>query len=79
MDEKPKRRSEDDMNWIRRNWELLVFILGVIFGAGAWYNTMANHEPRICTLETKVDSIAVMKTDIDWIKKGVDELKSRSR
>jgi hypothetical protein len=79
MSEELQRRKEDEFGYFRKNWQLLVFIVSVLFGAGAWYNTLANHEPRICTLETKMEKVDVMANDITWIKDGIKELKERKK
>ena len=75
--EEMRRRKEDELNWLQKNWEIIAFIIVLVFGAGEVYTTLANHEPRITCLETKVEKIDVMANDINWIKQGIEELKKR--
>ena len=72
-----RRREEDSLNWFQRNWEMVIFAIGLVFAAGGLYATLINHEPRISCLESKIAKVDVMANDIAWIKSGIEELKNK--
>ena len=56
---------------------IAIAIISISFAVGTGYQVFRSQEPRLCKVETKCEDIAAMKTDIDWIKKGVSRIENK--